>query len=119
MLMIFNPPASKNTKTKSKNLLNSQFVNKVMGMINISEIKIYKNVKKNLPTQLNKTKQISTVYTLARIIQSKIFNNKQYTKTLDTNDILDNMNNLLVIAQHHHGHILTGDICIVQNNKCI
>ena len=59
-------------------------------------------MKKSLPTQFNKTEQISTVYTLTKIIRSKTFNHKQFKKTLDTTDILDNMNNLLVTVQHHH-----------------
>ena len=40
-----------------------------------------KNVKQNLPTQCNKTEQISTVYTLTNTIQSKIFNHKEFIKT--------------------------------------
>ena len=52
-----------------------------MDMINIRKIINDKNVKKNLPTQL-------------KTIRSKIFNHKEFIKTLDTKDILDNMNNL-------------------------
>ena len=32
-----------------------------------------KNVKKNLPTKLNQTEQVLTVYTLTKTIRSKIF----------------------------------------------
>ena len=66
---IYNPPASKTTKAKPKNLIKLHFVNKRMDMINISKIINDKNVKKNLPTQFSKTEQIST-------IRSKIFNHK-------------------------------------------
>ena len=69
-----------------------------MDVINIGKIINDKNVKKNLPTQFNKTEQISTVYTtvytLTKTIQSKIFNQKEFIKTLDIKYILDNMNNL-------------------------
>ena len=58
-----------------------------MDMINIIKITNDKNLKKNLPTQFNKTEQISTV-------RSKIFNHKEFMKTLHTKDILDNINNL-------------------------
>ena len=94
-----------------------------MGMINISKIINDKNVKKSLPTQFNKTEQISTVYTLTKTIRSKIFNHKEFIKTLDTKDILDNMNNLPCnctispFTDAKHGHIVSGDIHIVQNNK--
>ena len=70
---IYNPPASKTTKTKPKTLIKLHFVNKDMDMINISKIINDKNVKKSLPTQFNKTEQISTVYTLNKTILSKIF----------------------------------------------
>ena len=63
-------------------------------MTNISKIINDKNVKKNLPTQFNKIEQISTIYTLTKTIRSKIFNHKEFIKTLDTMDILDNMKNL-------------------------
>ena len=120
---IYNPPASKSTKIKTKNLIKSHFVNKGMGMINISKIINDKNVKKNLPTQFNKTEQISTVYILTKTRRSKIFNHKEFIKTLDTKDVLDNMNNLPCkcttppFTDPNHGHIVTGDIRIVQNNK--
>ena len=79
-------------------------------------------MKKNLPTQFNKTEQISTVYILTKTIRSKIVNHKEFIKTLDTKDILDNMNSLPCnctspFTDTNHGHIVTGDICIVQDNK--
>ena len=59
---IYNPPASKTTKTKPKNLIKLHFVNKGMGMINISKIINDKNVKKSLPTQFNKTTNFNSIY---------------------------------------------------------
>ena len=119
---IHNPPASKTTKTKPKNLIKLHFVNKGMNMIN-SKIINDKNVKKNLPTQFNKTEKISTVFTLTKTIRCKICNHKELIKTLDTKDILDNMNNLPCncttspFADPNHEHIVAGDTSIVQNNK--
>ena len=51
---IYNPPASKTTKTKPKKLIKLHFVNKGMDMINISRIINDNNVKENLPPQFNK-----------------------------------------------------------------
>ena len=48
--IIYNPPASKTTKTKPKNSIKLHFVNKIIDMINIGKIINDKNVKKNLPT---------------------------------------------------------------------
>ena len=89
-------------------------------MINITKIIYDKNVKKNLPTQFNKTEQISTVYTLTKRRESKIFNYKEFIKTLGTKDILYNTKDLPCNCKTSpftdpiHGHIVTGDICIVQ-----
>ena len=57
---IYNPPVSKNSKTKPKKLIKLHFVNKGMDMININTIINDTNVKKNLPiisTKQNKFQQ--------------------------------------------------------------
>ena len=119
----FNPPASKTTKTKPKNLIKLHFVNNGMDIINISKTINDKNVRENLPTQFNKAEHISTVYTLTETIRSKIFNHKVFIKTLDTKDILDNLINLPYncitspFTDPTHWHIVSGDKRIVQNNK--
>ena len=59
---IYNPPASKTTKTKPKNLIKLHFANKGMDMINVSKIINDKNVKQNLPTQFNKTTNFNSIY---------------------------------------------------------
>ena len=56
-------------------------------MINITKIINDKNMKRNLSTQFKKTEEISTVYTLTKTIRSKVFNHKEFIKTLDTKDI--------------------------------
>ena len=79
-------------------------------------------MKKSLPIQFNKTEQISTVYTVTKIIQSKIFNHREFIKTLDTKNILDNVKNVSGncttsrFTDSNHGNVVTGDICIVQSN---
>ena len=99
------------------------FVNKGMDMISSSKTINDENVKENLPIQFNKIEQISTVYALIKTIQSKIFNHKEFIKTLDTKDILDNMNNLPFncttspFTDPNHAHIISGDTLIVLNNK--
>ena len=84
---IYNRAASKTTKTKSENLMKLHFVNKGMDMISITKIINDKNVKRNLSTQFKKTEEISAVYTLTKTIRSKVFNHKEFIKTLDTKDI--------------------------------
>ena len=85
-------------------------------IINISKIINDKNVKKNLPTQFNKTEQISTIYTFTKTIRSKIFNHKEFIRTLDMNNLPCNCTTS-PFTDPNHGHIVTGDMCIVQNNK--
>ena len=80
-------------------------------------------MKRNVSTQFSKTEQISTVYTLTKTTRSKIFNHKEFIKTLNTKDILDNIKNLPCsrtrssFTDSNHEHIVTVDIRIVQNNK--
>ena len=84
-------------------------------MINISKIINDENVNKDLPTQFNKTEQISTVYTLTKTILYKIFNHKESVKALDTKNISENMKNLpsncttSLFTGPNHDHIVTGD----------
>ena len=91
-------------------------------MINVTEIINDENVRKTY-LQFNKTEQILTVHTLIKTIRSKIFHHIKFIKTIDTKDILDNMNNLACncrkspFTDPNHGHIVTIDIRIVQNNK--
>ena len=54
---IYNPPASKTTKTKSKNLIKLHFVNKGMDMRNISKILNDKNVKKNVTCTIQQNRK--------------------------------------------------------------
>ena len=84
---ICNPPTSKTTKGKPKNLIKLHFAKKGMDMIKISKITNNNNVKKNLPVKFNKTEQISTLYISTKTIRSKIFNHKEFIKTLNTNKI--------------------------------
>ena len=55
--IIYNPPASKTTKTKSKSLIKLHIVNKGVGVINISKIINDKNVQKLNSTKQNKFQQ--------------------------------------------------------------
>ena len=102
-------------------MIKLHFVNKGMEWINISKIINYKKGNKNLTKKLKKKKKkpdkISTVYTLTKTI----LNHEKFIKTLDTKDILDNMNKLPCnctispFTDPNHEHIVTGDIRIVQN----
>ena len=81
-------------------------------------------IKRGRKTYLHNSKKkkknpekISTVYTLTKTI----LNHEKFIKTLDTKDILDNMNKLPCnctispFTDPNHEHIVTGDIRIVQN----
>ena len=62
-------------------------------------------------------------HTLGQTIRSKIFNYKSFVKDLDTVNIINNLDSLPCSCQNskykdqHHGHIITGDLGIVENNK--
>ena len=122
-LRIYRPPISNKTKRIPKNIIRINFINKGMDMVNIGRILNGKNVTDTLPSQFKKTEKISVVYTLSNTIRSKIFNHKQFLNKLDTNSIIKQYNNLPCDCNNSpfkdpdHGHIVTGDLRIVQNNK--
>ena len=58
---IYNPSASKTTKTKLKKLTKLHFVNKGMDMINISKIIEDKNVKKKLTYTIQQNRKNLTL----------------------------------------------------------
>ena len=65
------------------------------------------------------------VYSLEQSIRFKIFNYHQFVKDLDLNEFIKDLKSINCSCSHFiseftdkdHGHIITGDLRIVQNNK--
>ena len=120
---IYKPFSSGKTKTIPKHMIKINFVNKGIDMINIGKILNEKNVVNTLPSLFDKSDKISTIYKLSNTIRSKIYNHKSFLQNLDTAEIIKKQNDLPCdcndspFKDPNHGHIVTGDLRIVQNNK--
>ena len=113
----YNSIASNNTvKNKPKVILNIDFINKGLDMINVPRILRDKSLR-SLVNFCN-IKEPSVVYSSMRDISSKIFN---YNNTVKE---LDDVNNIICKCSDHDnfinsdcGHVATGDISIFKSTK--
>ena len=62
-------------------------------------------------------------YTLDKPIRSKIFNHKIFVNDINIYNVLEDINTLPCCCENsefkdeHHGHIITGELRIVRNNR--
>ena len=115
------PP--KNVKNKPANILSIFFHNKSLDYINISKIINDPMVLAKLPLEFNKINNPTVVYRLTKGIRNKIFNYKPFISELDVDAFVAD-NSILPCScgdspyrDDHHGHVITGDLRIVQDNK--
>ena len=117
-------PKKSTTKSKKHQIrLNVLFVNKGVDMINLNKILNYNSVASKMPNQMTKANIPMVTYKLQTPIRDKIFNHKTFVKSLDIDQFLLNRNSLPCQCEHspykdpNYGHILTGDLRFVKNNK--
>ena len=116
------PPNIIKPKPPSKYRCNINFCNKGVDFINLPQILNNAELIKLLPPSFNKAPPM-VVFDLVKPIRSKIFNHKKTIQQLDVEAFLADpsifpcccMDSPFMDA--HHGHIITGDLRIVQNNK--
>ena len=115
------PP--KVVKKKPANILSIFFHNKGLDFVNISKIINDPVVIAKLPLGFNKIYNPTVVYKLSNGIRHKIFNYKEFLSDLDIDSFLVD-NSVLPCScenscykDHHHGHVITGDLRIVKDNK--
>ena len=119
---VWNPPEVTISKLPSKFRLNVNFCNKGMDFINLSQILNSPELIKHLPTAFNKNSPM-VVFDLTKSIRSKIFNHKKTIQELDVDAFLADPSifpcscNDSPFKDNHHGHIISGDLRIVENNK--
>ena len=100
------------------------FDNKGMDRIRLASILNSDGVKQLLPSLVKKLEPPSIIYKLHDTIRGKIFNYKETVKGIDINDT-DTFGTGITSCDCHnspftdsqHGHILTGDLRIVDNLK--
>ena len=82
------------------------------------------DVVNKLPSMLQHQESPSVVYSLSNTIHSKLFNYKDTVKSIDTNNTETHGTGIATcdcrnseFVDEHHGHIVTGDLRIIQNQK--
>ena len=92
-------------------------------MINLSKILKYNSVINKMPDQMTKDDIPMVTYKLKEPIRAKIFNHKTFVNSLDIEAFIQNKESLPCNCEHSvykdpfYGHIISGDLRIIQNNK--
>lgn len=119
---IYKPPA-KNIKKKPENNLCVFFHNKSLDFINLPKIVNNRNIVNLLPDKFDKKHKPTVLYKLNNTIRAKIFNYKHFMADFDINSFVEDNTILPCHCEGspyqdiHHGHIITGDLRIVNDNK--
>ena len=101
------------------------FRNKGLDAIKLGNVFHQEEVRSLLPDLLNEDENLpAIVYSLEGPILNKIFNYKQTVADIDTNDLVTYGTGLescdcesSEFCDPHHGHILTGDLRVIDNQK--
>ena len=116
------PDISVSKKRSPSNCCYIKFANKAIDFINIQRILRDKDVLGALPHNLRNDSP-TVVYQLTDTIRSKLFNYKKFVQSLDVDTFLSD-NSILPcdcsqspFADPNHGHIISGDLGLVTNDK--
>ena len=119
---LYTKPPSIKKKPAPENVCTIFFDNKGIELINLPRILHDKSLQQFLPS--NDVFPIPMVtYKLPDSISSTIFNYQQFVSKLDLDNLLRDPNYLPCDCANspyrdkHHGHIVTGDLRIIKNNK--
>ena len=117
------PSPSTKQKKPPKYRLNVNFINKGVEMINLPKILRYRKVINSMPIPLSRENIPMVTYTLSKPIYSKLFNHKKFVSEVNIEDFVEDNNIYPCHCENSpfkdkdHGHIITGDLRIVTNNK--
>ncbi len=119
---VYKDDKQKKTKKSPKYILPIYFHNKGLEFIRLNKILRNDDVKATLPVQFQNDESPSIVYSLGNTIRNKILNYKDTVQNIDTNDVetfgtgLQTCNcSSSEFVDHNHGHVVTGDLRIIQN----
>ena len=111
-------------KKSPKHILPIYFDNKGLEHIKISSILHDDEVISKLPAAFQELDVPSVVYSLTNTIRNKLFNYKETVNAINTNDRETYGTGITACDCHvsefkdeHHGHIITGDLRIIGNQK--
>ena len=119
---VFKEQPPKKSKPRPKYILPLYFENKGLQFIRLSSILHEDDVNSKLPNQFREDDSPAVVYSLTNTIRNKILNYKDTVNNIDINDAETFGTGLHTcncsssdFVDLHHGHILTGDLGIIEN----
>ena len=120
---LYKPPPVKIKRKPPKYRLNLPFVSKAFDFINLPHILRSESCVNVLPDFLIEDDIPMVVYSLQSPIRSSIFNYTKFVASLDLNSANHDINSIPChchsydnkYIDNHHGHILTGDLSIINN----
>ena len=121
---IYKPKPAVPKKQVPTSIVPVHFDNKAIDYINLSRILRNKDIVKTLPSCLKETDtKLMVVFNLSQPIRSKLFNYKTFVNDLDVASFLQDETiypcecHLSKFRNIDHGHVLTGNLQIVEYNK--
>ena len=119
----FVKPCIKPKRPVLTNVIHVNFLNKAAEMVNLSSILRDPAVLKAVPSVAKGFTPPTVVFSLNTPISSKIFNFNKFVTSLDVKSVLRNASYLPCncadspFRDKHHGHIISGDLRLVKDNK--
>ena len=120
---LYKPKAPKTKKPPPSNICHVFFDNKAVEKINLSRILNDPIIKSSVPLSAKKFERPTVIYKLSQNIGSKIFNFNKFVSSLN---ITGSPNDLSALpckcnnspyTDQHHGHIMTGNLSLIKNNR--
>ena len=120
---LYKPLPPKKKRPPRSNFLRIHFSNKGIESVNLASILHHSEVLQAVPSVAKSFKPPTIVYTLDPPSGSKIFNFNKFVSSLDVDQFLQDSGTLPCncadspFVDKHHGHIITGDLRLIKNNK--
>ena len=120
---LYKPKTVKARKPKPSNICHVFFDNKAIEKINLPRILNDPKLGLSIPLSAKKFEAPTVIYKLSHNIGSKIFNFNKFVSNLQITDPAKDLSELPChcndspYIDKNHGHIMTGDLKIIQNSK--
>ena len=120
---MYQPKIQKTPKKSPENICKIYFCNKAVELINMPRIFNLDSVRSVLISSNINFPTPTVIYNLSSPIYHKVFNFRSFLSEIEIEEVVNDLNSLPCDCQNspfkdsHHGHIITGDLRIVSNNK--
>ena len=120
---LYKPKPTKAKKSPPTNICRVFYSSKAIERINLPKILHDPCILKAIPSVAKKFETPTVIFKLSQTIGSKIFNFNKFVRNLNVEEFLKDNNTLPCNCKNsqyidkHHGHIMTGDVRIIHDNK--